>query len=110
MKTLRREPREASFSFDGDERIVEGRTVNVRDRKKTYALHILILESTSRSGKKRRHAQVEAPTGVPIPGKGENSWDCGTDNVWGASFAARSVKEAAKKFMDDIRETRISRS
>ena len=32
VKTLRREPREASFSFDGDERIVEGRTVNVRLR------------------------------------------------------------------------------
>lgn len=102
--------REASFAFDADERIVEGRTVNVRDRKKTYALHVLILESTSRSGKKRRHAQVEAPAGVPIPGRGENSWDCGDDNVWGASFAAKTVNEAARKFMADIRETRIRRS
>lgn len=108
MKTARY--REASFTFDADERIVEGRTVNVRDKGKVYALHVLILEGTSGSGKKGRHAQVEAPAGVPIPGKGENSWDCGDDNIWGASFAARTVKEAVKKFMDDVRETRRERA
>jgi len=31
---------------------------------------------------------------IPVPGKGENSWDCGEDATWGLSCQAATVEEA----------------
>ena len=31
---------------------------------------------------------------IPIPGKGENSWDCGGDGIFGQSGSGRTVEEA----------------
>jgi hypothetical protein len=31
---------------------------------------------------------------IPFPGKGENSWDCGADALYGSSGPARTVDEA----------------
>jgi hypothetical protein len=98
-----------TFYFDPRERIVEGRTVTVRDRGRSRKLHVLILERTTRARKKRRHALVESD-GLGIPGRGENSWDCEGDAIYGASFRASSVKEATKKFMNDVRSERRRRS
>lgn len=34
------------------------------------------------------------PGYVPVPGKGENSWDCGPDGIFGQSGSARTIEEA----------------
>lgn len=34
------------------------------------------------------------PGYIPVPGKGENSWDCGGDGIFGQSGSARTVEEA----------------
>jgi hypothetical protein len=39
-------------------------------------------------------ASVDIPGGIPHPGKGENSWDCGMDGVYGLSCEATTVDEA----------------
>lgn len=31
----------------------------------------------------RWSVKIDAPTGLPVPGKGENSWDCGPDAIYG---------------------------
>ena len=40
----------------------------------------------------RAHVDMEEP--IPFPGKGENSWDCGDDAIYGSTFPCRSVEEA----------------
>lgn len=46
---------------------------------------------------RRRTAQVEIPVGIPHQGKGENSWDCGEDALFGLSCEAWTVDEAISK-------------
>jgi len=40
----------------------------------------------------RRDVRIEVPGGVPVPGKGENSWDCGDDAIY--STGGRSPTDA----------------
>lgn len=42
--------------------------------------------------REREHVDLTLPVGIPVPGKGENSWDCGDDGVYGVS--ARTLSEA----------------
>lgn len=49
---------------------------------------------------------------IPIPGKGENSWDCGNDAVYSMSIRVESWEdypEAVKRLQDDINKTRQNR-
>ena len=46
-------------------------------------------------------AHIEMTDPIPIPGKGENSWDCGQDATHDATFPARSVSEAVGKLTGD---------
>lgn len=41
---------------------------------------------------KRAHIDVEK--GLPFPGKGENSYDCGDDAIYGSTFPSETVEEA----------------
>lgn len=41
-----------------------------------------------------RRAHVDIPLGIPFPGKGENSWDCGEDATYGYTGPADSVEAA----------------
>lgn len=48
--------------------------------------------------KRVRRATVDVPFGgVPIPGKGENAWDCGEDAVHGQTAPAATPEEAVEK-------------
>ncbi len=38
--------------------------------------------------------EIEVPNGIPIPGKGENSWDMDDDCLYSGSYPAKSVEEA----------------
>lgn len=36
---------------------------------------------------------IDIPKGVPVPGKGENSYDCGPDAIFGQSSPSRTIEE-----------------
>lgn len=40
--------------------------------------------------------------GVPFPGKGENSWDCGMDGLYGAGCAGESAERAVGHFVGSV--------
>lgn len=41
-----------------------------------------------------RRARIDVPVGIPFPGKGENSWDCGEDACYGLTCPAATVEDA----------------
>lgn len=58
----------------------------------------------------RYSAQIEvADGGIPIPGKGENSWDCGDDAIYGLSCQADSIEDAIGKIIASALRTRMKR-
>ena len=44
--------------------------------------------------------------GVPFPGKGENSWDCGMDGLCGAGVDGESVEKAIGHFVGSVLQRR----
>jgi hypothetical protein len=54
-------------------------------------------------------ADIEVEGGIPIPGKGENSWDLDDDAVFSLTTPAESVEEACLKLIDDVTGTRKRR-
>ncbi len=53
-----------------------------------------------------QQASIEMQEPVPIPGKGENSWNCGQEAVHGTMLEASSVSEAIGKFTTSILQSR----
>jgi hypothetical protein len=51
-------------------------------------------------------AKVDMSIGIPHPGKGENSWDCGEDRLFGASVEASTVEEAIAKTVQSALRSR----
>ena len=49
----------------------------------------------------------KAPT---FPGKGENSWDCGDDSIWGMSVEGHSIPKAIGGYVQKVMEYRQKRS
>lgn len=57
----------------------------------------------------RQRANVAFEIPVPVPGKGENGWDCGDDALCESSFIADSLEEALDKVRADVIKTRTNR-
>lgn len=55
-------------------------------------------------------AKVDMRDPIPIPGKGENSWDCGEDAVHGLTTPARSVAEGIAAVVGSALRTRERRA
>jgi hypothetical protein len=57
---------------------------------------------------KRRHVDINMHDGeqVGVPGKGENSWDCGDDAIFGMSTAERTPEDAVGKLVASALRTR----
>lgn len=59
------------------------------------------------------HAEVKCDGGAPIPGKGENAWDCDEDAIHSTRFAGRqapwTVDEAVSHFREDVLRARERR-
>lgn len=58
---------------------------------------------------------IEVPGGLPVPGKGENAWDCDDDATYAHSFAAEpeppfSEREHADRYALDVLRTRQRRA
>lgn len=56
----------------------------------------------------RRH-HTELKKGIPEPGKGENSWDCGEDSISGMTGPAHDVAEAIGHLVTSVYRTRLRR-
>lgn len=53
----------------------------------------------------RKSFDINIPKGIPFAGKGENSWDCGDDGLFGMG-ADGTVEEAIAKVRDTVMERR----
>lgn len=54
-------------------------------------------------------AKIEIPDGIPVPGKGENSWDCGPDATYGMTCNADSVEAGVARLVESVLSTRKKR-
>lgn len=52
---------------------------------------------------------VDCIAGCPIPGKGDNGWDCGDDAIYGTGFSVATAEEAAERFAQKVMEIRTQR-
>lgn len=43
---------------------------------------------------------------IPVPGKGENSYDCDDDSIYSSSFPAKTIPEAIGKMVEYVLKTR----
>jgi len=59
-----------------------------------------------RSMLRRCDIKVLTEGGIPVPGKGENSWDCGDDATHGLSGPANNLKDAVDKIFDSVKSKR----
>jgi hypothetical protein len=53
-----------------------------------------------------RRTRVDVPLGIPFPGKGENSWDCGEDASFGFTGPAENVADAIGKMVASVLDKR----
>lgn len=51
-------------------------------------------------------AEVEVEGGIPFPGKGENSWDCGEDATYSITTHARTVEAAIAAMVEAVLRNR----
>lgn len=52
------------------------------------------------------YIDIQIEGGVPFMGKGENSWDCGEDGLWGTSSRGFSYEKAVGKVVESVLENR----
>lgn len=57
--------------------------------------------------KRLLRATIDVPAGIPFPGKGENSWDCGEDATYSMTCPAADPEEAARKLRDSVLLSRL---
>lgn len=53
----------------------------------------------------RVYANIESERGIPVPGKGENSWDCGEDAIMGLG-SEPTLAAAVAQYVKSVLETR----
>lgn len=53
----------------------------------------------------RESFDIDIPKGIPYAGKGENSWDCGDDGLFGMS-AEGTIEQAVARVRDAVMESR----
>jgi hypothetical protein len=54
----------------------------------------------------RTYVSVDIPKGIPFAGKGENSWDCGDDGLFGYSSEGESLETAIAKGVESVLTSR----
>ncbi len=47
-------------------------------------------------------ADIEIPGGIPIPGKGENSWDCEDDAIYAQTQPVSPTSPCLREIVDDL--------
>lgn len=63
-----------------------------------YPAKVTVQERTwtwpRRFAKSRTECSIDIPGGIPFEGKGENSWDCGEDGLYGCGSEGASIENA----------------
>lgn len=54
----------------------------------------------------RVSTQIDCPKGIPFGGKGENSWDCGDDGLFGWGVAGESLEKAIAHGVETVLKNR----
>lgn len=89
---------------------LEQRDTHVPMPEKVYAATVEIFESKWRRPrwftKRMLRATIEVEGGIPIPGKGTESWNCGEDASFGLTCKATTVEEAVGEMVKNCLETR----
>lgn len=57
-------------------------------------------------GKTVMRAHIDCKEGVPFPGKGENSWDCGDDAIYSTCAPAKTVEEGIAGYVESVLRNR----
>lgn len=115
------EPKWWSFSLDlvdltlgrskYSKRIIATHDATVPMPEANYPAKVTIEEATWRRPRwpfKSTHlsALIEVESGVPIPGKGENDWDCGEDAIFATGSSDPTVPGAVAALVKSALETR----
>lgn len=95
--------------------ILEQRDVEVPMPEGSYPAKVVLEECFWKRprwfAKKILRADIEMiDKPIPIPGKGENSWDCGDDAVYSMTMPAKSITEGIGKLVTSCLDTRLKRS
>ncbi len=93
------------------EKTLEEREVMIPMPEKSYpATAILKLVWWSRPflpTKFMKRVEIKIPEGIPFPGKGENSWDCGDDAAYGMTTESNSIAFGVGKLVGSVLHDRI---
>lgn len=54
-----------------------------------------------------KRVTIDVPKGVPVPGKGENSWDCDDDAIFGTTVQAASIAEGVGHLVGSALRSRV---
>jgi len=111
--------RDGSFHIDDlvlgkarfSERVIEPkRQVTIGMPEASYEATVEITERCWKRPRwfavRRIGSKVDIPDGIPFPGKGENSWDCGEDAIFGQSNGATSVEAAIAAVVESALRSR----
>ncbi len=94
-----------------ERKVVEEKEVEVPMPEGSYRATVKLCEDTwkrPRWGKKViKRVDIEIPDGIPHPGKGENSWDCGDDATFGICCPAVSIADGVGKLVGSVLRDRV---
>jgi hypothetical protein len=75
-----------------------------------YRARVEMFESTWKRprwfAKRMVRATIHTPDGIPHPGKGENSWDCGENATYSLTCPAATVEEAIAAMVESVLRSR----
>lgn len=85
--------------------------VEVPMPERTYAGTVTLTRDTWKRprwpfGRSIYRANIEVDGGVPHPGKGENSWDCGEDATYSMTCPARTAEDAVGALVKSVLSSR----
>lgn len=81
-------------------------TYKIIDREWRYPKPLGRLRDVVVGVRRTSTTEIEPGKPVPVPGKGENSWDCGDDGIYSMSVGGESVPTAIGKLVSSALATR----
>lgn len=92
-------------------RLIETAHVSIPLAEGSYPVTIKMREDSWKRSRWRSRrlmrAYIEPDVPIPIPGKGENSWDCGEDALYSTVVQARDVPAAIGELVETVLSSRL---
>jgi hypothetical protein len=93
-------------------RVLSKETITVSLPEGDYPCKVELFESRWKRDRWPRvkillRAEIEPDTPIPVPGKGDNSWDCDDDAAYSMTCQAATAQEAADKLKESILSQRL---